>query len=322
MQRVLASRGVLCRSFAGFVPRPIRLRTMRSMSARSIGSGTISFGMLLIPVKIYTAVSPKSVGFNQLHKACGSRLKQQLVCLQENVVVEYKDTIKGYEYAKDEYVKFTPEEIKELETKRTGAMPIEHFVASDAVDLTQIEKSYFLGPDKGGDRAYALLAQALHRNDRLAVARHAARGKDYLVLIRAIAGGKGLVMHQCYYANEVHSFDEVDIGGEFLFKDGERELADRLVEQLEQPSFDPSRHHDTWAETVVAAVQRKIAGEELIVAPAAPTPAVVDLLEALKMSVAANENARVPVKAKGGPKKAEQREQPAAKKKRSNNKGA
>lgn len=290
---------------------------MASMAARSIGSGRITFGLVGIPVKVYTAVSPKSVGFNMLHATCGSRLKQQLVCITEDVVVEHKDTVKGFEYSKDQYVRFEADELKALEAARTGEIGIEEFVPTNSVALTYIEKSYYLGPDKGGDYSYALLAQALHRNDRLGVARYAARGKDQLVLIRAIDEGKVLVMHYCYYGTEVHSFEEVDIGGAITFKAGELALADTLIKQLSSPAFDPSKYRDSWAETVAAAVQRKVAGEEIAVTAPPPRAAVVDLLEALKLSVeAANRNGKA--KVAKGPKKAEPRQEQGKKKRREN----
>jgi DNA end-binding protein Ku len=155
------------------------------MAARSIGSGTISFGLVSIPFKVFTATSPKSVGFNMLHKTCGSRLKQQLRCPVDDVVVERSDTIRGFEYARDQYVKFTDDELKAMEAARTGVLELQEFVPADSVDFLYIEKTYFLGPDKGGDRAYRLLAEALEKAGRLAVGRFAQRGKDNLVLVRA-----------------------------------------------------------------------------------------------------------------------------------------
>jgi DNA end-binding protein Ku len=146
------------------------------MAARSIGSGTISFGLVSIPVKLFTATSAKSVSFNMLHKACGSRLKQQLLCATEGVVVERTDTVKGFEYARDQYVKFTEEELKSLEAARTDTLDLLEFVPQSSVDFIYIEKTYYLGPDKGGERAYRLLSESLERAGRLAVGRFATRG--------------------------------------------------------------------------------------------------------------------------------------------------
>jgi DNA end-binding protein Ku len=291
------------------------------MAARSIGSGTISFGLVSIPIKLYTAVSAKSVSFNMLHKTCGSRLKQQLVCSTEGVVVERTDTIKGYEYQRDQYVKFTEEELKGMEAARTDTLDLLEFVPADTVDLLYIEKTYFLGPDKGGDRAYRLLAESLLRAKRLAVGRFAQRGKDNLVIVRPYK--KGLILHQCYYAEEVRSFDDVETGGAFEFKEIELELADKLIAQLDKPKFEPERFRDTWADKVHEAVQRKVAGEEFITPAEAPKAQIIDLLEALKRSVAAageappaSANSQQQEEAprdsvpppKGGPKKAEPRD--------------
>src|SRR5438105_11883768 len=198
------------------------------MAARSIGSGTISFGLVSIPIKLFTATSAKSVSFNMLHKTCGSRLKQQLVCSTEGVVVERTDTVKGFEYARDQYVKFGEEELKALEAARTDTLELVEFVPASTVDFIYIEKTYYLGPDKGGDRAYRLLAESLERAGRLAVGRFATRGKDNLVIVRPYK--KGLVLHECYYADEVRSFDEVETGGAFDFKPIELELAEKLIQ--------------------------------------------------------------------------------------------
>lgn len=293
------------------------------MAARSIGSGTLSFGLVSIPFKLFTAASPKSVSFNMLHKTCGSRLKQQLICPVENVVVERSDTIRGFEYARDQYVKFTDEELKAMEAARTGVLELEEFVPAETVDFLYIEKTYFLGPDKGGDRAYSLLALSLERSNRLAVGRFAQRGKDNLVIVRPYK--KGLILHECYYADEVRSFEDLDLGARYEFKPVELDLADKLIQQLEKDAFDPARFRDEWAEKVKAAVEKKVAGEELVTAPEAPKAQIIDLLEALKRSVAAaeagpaNSEAPSPPVAKG-PKKAEPRpaeEAPRARKKKS-----
>jgi DNA end-binding protein Ku len=294
------------------------------MAARSIGSGTISFGLVSIPFKVFTAVSPKAIGFNMLHKTCGSRLKQQLLCPVDNVVVERSDTIRGFEYQRDQYVKFTDEELKAMEAERTGLLELVEFVPADTVDFLYIEKTYFIGPDKGGDRAYRLLSEALERNQRLAVGRFAQRGKDNLVVVRPYK--KGLILHECYYADEVRSFDDVETGATFEFKPIELDLADKLVQQLEKEAFEPSRFRDEWADRVRAAVEKKVAGEEIQTAPEAPKAQIIDLLEALKRSVAqaggaeaANAESEPPSLSKG-PKKAEPRPEaaaPKAKKKKS-----
>jgi DNA end-binding protein Ku len=293
------------------------------MAARSIGSGTISFGLVSIPIRLYTATSAKSVSFNMLHKTCGSRLKQQLLCAAEGVPVERTDVIKGFEYARDQYVKFTDEELKSMEAARTDQLELLEFVPADTVDFIYIEKTYYLGPDKGGDRAYRLLSESLERAKRLAVGRFAQRGKDNLVLVRPYK--KGLILHECYYSDEVRSFDDVETGGAYEFKEIELDLANKLIQQLDQPKFEPERFRDTWVDKVKEAVEKKIAGEEVVAPPEAPKAQIIDLLEALKRSVAQVEG-RPEVKANDtvakGPKKAESRKDEKADKSEKKKKSA
>jgi DNA end-binding protein Ku len=260
------------------------------MAARATGSGTISFGLVSIPFKLYTAVSPQSVSFNQLHKKCGGRIRQQLYCPVDDEVVQRTDLVKGYEYQKDKYVQFTDEELKKLEAERTDRVDIVEFVPEDSVDLLFVEKSYFLGPDKGGDRAYRLLADAMTRMKRIAVGRLGTRGKEQLVLLRPYQGG--LLLHHVYYADEVRSFDEVDRPGAIEFKPVEEDLADKLVEQLSVEAFRPEQFHDDYRERVLAAVQQKAAGQEIAALPEQPQAQIIDLFEALKQSLRDVENKR------------------------------
>lgn len=253
------------------------------MAARASGSGTISFGLVSIPFKLYTATSAQSVSFNQLHKKCGSRIKQQLICPVDNEVVQRTDIVKGYEYQKDKYVQFTDEELKSLEAERTDRIDIVEFVPADTVDFIYIEKTVYIGPDKGGDRAYKLLADAMTRMDRIAVGRFGSRGKEQLVLIRPYQGG--LVVHHVYYADEVRNFDDVDRPGEIEFKPVEADLADKLIEQLSTDGFKPEQYHDEYRDRVMAAVDQKAAGQELTVVAEAPQAQIIDLFEALKASL-------------------------------------
>jgi DNA end-binding protein Ku len=255
------------------------------MSARSIGSGTISFGLVSIPIKLYTAASAKSVSFNLLHQKCGGRMKQQYHCPTCNEIVERKDMGKGFEAARDTFVKFTEEELKALEAERTDALDLIEFAPLDTVDMLQIEKTYFLGPDKGGERAYRLLSESLERAGLVAVGRFSTRGKDNLVLVRPYQ--KGLILHETYYADELRAFSEVETGGAFEFKQIETELADKLIEQLKVAKFEPEKYHDLYAERVRAAAEKKLEGKEIVSAAEEPKAKIVDLLEALKRSVAA-----------------------------------
>ncbi len=253
------------------------------MAARATGSGTISFGLVSIPIKLYTATSAQNVSFNQLHNKCGSRLKQQLICPVDNEVVPRTDIVKGYEFSKDRYVQFTDAELKQLEAERTDRLDIVEFVPAATVDFIYIEKTYYLGPDKGGDRAYKLLSDAMTRMGRVAVGRLGARGKEQLVLLRPYRGG--LVLHHVFYSDEVRSFDDVDRPGEVEFKPVEAELADKLIEQLSKDEFKPETYHDEYRDRVLAAVEQKAAGQEITVSPEAPQAQIIDLFEALKRSL-------------------------------------
>ena len=254
------------------------------MAARASGSGTISFGLVSIPFKLYTATSPQNVSFNLLHKKCGGRMKQQYICPTDNEIVERSEMMKGYEHAKDRYVHFTDEELKRLEAERSDRLDIVEFVPEETVDFLYIEKTYFLGPDKGGDRAYKLLSDAMTRMEKIAVGRWWARGKEQLVLVRPYKGG--LVLHQVFYADEVRSIDDVDRPGpDVTFKPIEEELADKLIEQLSVEKFKPDQYHDEYRDRVMAAIEQKVAGQEVTIAVEQPQAQIIDLFEALKRSL-------------------------------------
>src|SRR6267142_6859702 len=178
------------------------------MAARSIGTATISFGLVSIPVRFYTATQPSAdVSFNLLHGEDGGRLKQHYTCTKCEKIVPREEMVKGYEFSKDQYVQFTPEELKALEEKATQAIDIAEFVPQSKIDPVYYEKVYYLGPDKGGERAYWLLATAMRKTGKTALARYAARGKQHLVQIRPMEDG--LVMQQLLYADEVRPFADV-----------------------------------------------------------------------------------------------------------------
>ncbi len=257
------------------------------MAARATGSGTISFGLVSIPFKVYTAASSQNISFNLLHKKCGGRMKQQYICPLDNVTVERTDMVKGYEFAKDQYVQFTEEDLKKLEAAKTDALELIEFVPESTVDLVYMEKSFYLGPDKGGDRAYQLLAQSMKRSGKIAVGKYCTRGREQLVLIRPYH--KGLIMHYVYYANEVRSFEDVGIGGDATFKDIELDLADKLIEQLATSEFKADKFKDEYQDRVKTAVDQKISGKEISVSEEAPKAQIIDLFEALKRSLAASD---------------------------------
>jgi DNA end-binding protein Ku len=255
------------------------------MSARPIGSATVSFGLVSIPVKLYASGEPsKRISFNLLHAKEGARLKQQYMCTECGDKVERDDMVKGYEFAKGQYVTFSKDELKELEEKSTDSIDIAEFVPADTVSRVYHDKLYYLGPDKGGERAYRLLAKALQETGRTAIARYAARGKQYLVMVRPFEGG--LVLEQLLYDEEVRPFSEVPLG-EADVKDEELKLALQLVEQAASDEFHPEHYEDDVRKRILEQIQRKVEGEEITTAPAeAPKTQVIDLMEALKASLA------------------------------------
>lgn len=252
--------------------------------ARATNSGTISFGMVSIGVKFYTACSANNVRFNQLHAKCKGRLKQQMYCPVDDEVVANTDIVKGFEHSTGQYAVFSNEELKALEAERTGMIDLLEFVPLDTVDLLAVEKSYYLGPDKGADRAYTLLSGVMNRLNKVAVGRWSGRGKEQLVIIRPYHNG--LVLHQMYYSNEVRNFQEIeDKIAKFDISDRENDLAEKLVEQLSSEAFDPSSYHDGYVARVNAAVQNKLAGKEVTSVPEAPKTNTASLFDALQASL-------------------------------------
>ena len=288
------------------------------MAARSIASLTISFGLVSIPVKLYSATeASRAISFNLLHKTCGSRLKQQYFCIKEEVPVAREDMAKGYEFAKDQYVMFTPEELKALEEAGTHTADITEFVPAASVDPVFFDKAYFLGPDKGGAKPYALLARALKESGRCALGRWAARGKQYIVMIRPVEDG--LMMQQLLYAAEVRSMKDIDIQKADV-KDAELKLAEQLIEQQAADKFNPSAFTDEVRARIEAAVQRKVDGQEITMSEAPEGGAqVIDLMEALRASLGKKAPARAQAQEEARaetrkpPKRAQQAEAPARK---------
>jgi DNA end-binding protein Ku len=277
------------------------------MPPRSIASATISFGLVTIPVKLFPATQVQSAGisFNMLHKECGTRLKQQYICPRDEVVVNRDDIVKGYEFAKDQYVTFTPEELKSLEEKSTQTVDIAEFVPLDKVDPVYFDKPYYLSPDKGGEKAYHLLAEVMRETGRCALARYAARGKQYLVMVRPLEDG--LAMQQLLYADEVRSFKEVGLPDKPALREAELKLAEQLVEQISSQTFDPTQYEDDVKKRIQADIQKKVEGKEIEVSEPTEAPAqVIDLMEALKASLGAAKGKR-PANADGESEDEEER---------------
>jgi len=193
------------------------------MPPHSVGSGTISFGLVSIPVRLYTATSSQNVSFNLLHAKCGSRIRQQTFCPVDNTTVDRSELVRGYEFAKDQYVRVSDDELKAMEGEASQVIDITEFVPLAQVDPIYFERTHYLGPDKGGEKAYRLLAEALAQSERVALAKFVMRGKESLVLIRSAQGG--LMLHTMYFADEVRDFGEIDKGASAKVCESELKLA-------------------------------------------------------------------------------------------------
>jgi DNA end-binding protein Ku len=278
------------------------------MSARPIATSTISFGLVSLPVKMYaTSESKARIGFNMVHEKCGTRVRQQYVCPKDDEVVPREDIIKGYEFAKGQFVLFQPDELKAVEQPKTDSIEITEFVPADQVDRLYFDRAYYLGPDKGGARAYRLLSGALVETGRVAIAKYATRGKQYLVMVRPFQDG--LIMEQLRYADEVRSFSDVpveegDVDGKEL------ELAVQLVDQASSDEFDPQSYKDEVRDRMMELIQQKIDGEEITVAATEePKTQIIDLMAALKASLSEenDESERKPAKATAGKRRSTSR---------------
>ncbi len=290
---------------------------------RAIATGQIAFGLVSIPVKLFSAAeSSERISFNMIHRDCGNRIQQQLFCPKDERNVDRSEIAKGYEFSKGQYVLFSEEELKALEEKSTQSIEISEFVPRETIDPIYFSKAYYLAPDRGADRAYTLLAKALEQTGRWALAKYAARGKGYLVILRPL--GKGLVMQQLYYANEVRSMNDLDIG-EAQVKENELKMAVQLAEMGAAEEFHPEQYRDEVSDRVRELIQKKVDGGQEITSDLTQEPRaqVIDLMEALKASLGASRTtapraakvAKMPIKAesKRKPAKAAARKPAAAK---------
>ena len=236
-------------------------------------------------MKLFSATeASEKISFNMLHKDCGSRIQQQLFCPKDERTIERGDIVKGYEFSRGQYVIFSEEELKALEEKATQTIEISEFLPREAIDPIYFAKANYMAPDKGGERAYALLSKALEETGRWALAKYAARGKQYLVVLRPL--GKGLVMQQLFYPNEIRSMEDLDLG-EPIVKDTELKMAVQLAQMGAADEFHPENYRDDVAERIRATIQKKIDGEEITANDVEqPRAQVIDLMEALKASLA------------------------------------
>src|SRR5271167_3562652 len=255
------------------------------MASRPIAKGNISFGLVSIPVKLFSATRSRSVSFNLIHEKDRSRIQQKIYCPVDDAIIDRSELVRGFEVEKGRYVTFTDEELKNLEAGTDDpSIEITEFLPLSEVDPIYFEESYYLESDHGSGKAYRLLTDAMTSTERVALGRYTMRGKEHLVLLRPYA--QGLLLHTLYYADEVKVADEFERSLNESVKETELTLAKRLIDDLTQKQFDPSQYHDTYRERVIEAAQQKVAGAEVI---AAPKPAergqVIDLMAALKASL-------------------------------------
>ena len=274
--------------------------------ARSIASLTVSFGLVAIPVKLYSAtVSSERLSFNLLRQKDGSRVKQQYVAVNDGQIVERSDMVKGYEFAKDQYVMFSPEELKALEDATSHSIDIGQFVPLESVDPLYFDGTYYLAPDKGAGKPYTLLATALRKAKQCAVGRWISRGKEHIVVIRPIEDG--LAMHQLHFKAEVR--DLKDLGIEpAVVSEPELKLAQQLIDHLAAKRFDPNEYADEHRARVQAAIQKKVDGKEVSMAEAPVAIKgggnVINLIDALRASIDARGPKSADLKERKAPKRA------------------
>ena len=256
--------------------------------ARSIWSGAISFGLVNVPVKLYTAVSPKTVRFNQLNAQTGNRIQQKRVDPETGEEVAYEQIVKGYELARGRYVVIQPEELESISPEKTRTIDIEDFVELSQIDPVYYDHPYWLVPDKGAGKAYQLLLDAMKESGKVAIARVVIRNKEQLVAVRPAESGQALMMETMVFDDEVIHADQIDDMPESVeVSERELKMARQLIESL-SGDFEPSRYRDEYRDKVLDLIERKAQGEEITIQPEAPAPTKVpDLMAALEASLAA-----------------------------------
>ena len=251
--------------------------------ASTVWKGHLTFGLLSLPVRLYSAARGETVSFNQLHKTDHSRVKQQLYCALEDKPISRADVVKGYEYEKDKYVVVEDEEIKKMAPKTAKTMEVQEFVKTSEVDPVYLESSYYMAPEEGGEKPYALLFEAMRKSGFVGVAKIAMHNREHIVILRP--SDKGIMLHTMYYPDEIRKVEEFRTDTSTV-KPKELELAKTLIESLEAP-FEPEKYKDAYRENLMKLIEAKVQGKE-VVAPKEPThkAPVIDILEALKASLA------------------------------------
>lgn len=255
------------------------------MALRPIKSASISFGLVSIPVKFYTATHQEDISFNLIHESCGSRVNRKYWCPEHEEIIESSELIKGYQFRKGKYVTFTKDELESLETDDNRSLEIAEFLSLDQIDPLFFEKAYFLGPADGGGKTYKLLASAMKKQGKVALARWVSANREHLVILRPFE--KGIILHTMFYADEVRDFGAVDIETSEL-KDKELKLAELLIDELTEKKFDPLRYKDEYRERVLEKIEKKSKGHEIITEKEEDEEKggeVIDIMEALRRSL-------------------------------------
>ena len=249
--------------------------------ATSIWKGHLTFGLVSFPVRLFTAARSESISFNQLHKEDGSRIKQMIYCAAEDKPIPRDEIVKGYEYEKGKYVVIEDEDIKKVAPKTAKVMEIQEFVKSDDVDPVFLESSYYMAPDEGGEKPYALLFEAMKATKYFGVAKVTMHNREHVVILRP--GDKGMLLHTMYYADEVRRNEEFRTDTTNV-KEKELALAKTLVESLAS-EFEPEKYHDSYRDNLKKMIDAKIQGHKVVETPAPHVAPVIDIMEALKKSL-------------------------------------
>jgi DNA end-binding protein Ku len=250
--------------------------------ASTVWKGHLTFGLVSFPIRLYSAARGESISFNQLHKHDGSRVKQVLFCAAEDKAIPRSEIVKGYEYEKDRYVIIEDEEVKKVAPSTAKVMEVQEFVKADQVDPIYFETSYYMAPDEAGEKPYALLFDALKKTGYVGLAKVAMHNREHVVILRP--GEKGVLMHTMYFQHEIRQVDEfrTDLS---LVKEKELALATSLIEAL-AGEFEPEKYKDNYRENLLRMIEAKKQGEEVVATPEPQQAKVVDILEALKASLA------------------------------------
>ena len=250
--------------------------------AASVWKGHLTFGLVTIPVRLFSAARSESISFNMLHKDDHSRIRQVTYCQLEDKPITRSETVKGYEYEKDHYVVIDDEEIKKVAPKTARVMEILEFVKADQVDPVYLESSYYVAPDEGGEKAYALLFTALKDSGYYGLAKVAMHNREHIIVLRP--GSKGILSHTMYYQDEIRQVDEFRTDTS-LVKDKELAMAKMLISSLES-EFEPQKYHDEYRANLQRMIEAKIEGKKVVETPAEHVAPVIDIMEALKKSLA------------------------------------